>query len=220
MGRPICFPAGNERLSSALLSDALDQAGIYNQAMGPEIRPLDGALQLCGRARTGMYIEVAQVTEGRNPYELEIELVDQLEAGDVAVLACGGSRKIAPWGGLLSTASHVKGGAGCITDGFVRDTKQIRALAFPVFHGGIAPLDSRGRGEVREIDVPVICAGVRVAPGDLVFGDCDGVVVVPQAFEDVVFAYAMAKLQGEIDTLSELRSGKSLRDVFARYGIL
>lgn len=220
MNHPICFPAGNDRLSSALLSDALDQAGIFNQAMGPEIRPLDNDLRLCGRARTGMYIEVAQVTEGKNPYDLEIALVDQLEAGDVVVLACGGSRKIAPWGGLLSTASHIKGCSGCITDGFVRDTKQIRTLGFPVFHGGIAPLDSRGRGEVREIDVPVICAGVRVAPGDLVFGDCDGVVVIPQAFEEIVFAHAMVKLQGETDTLSELMNGMSLKDVFARHGIL
>ncbi len=220
MGMPVCFPAGNDRLSSALLSDALDEAGIYNQAMGPEIRPLVDDALICGRARTGMYIEVAEVTEGRNPYELEIALIEQLEAGDVAVLACGGSRRIAPWGGLLSTASHVKGAAGCVTDGFVRDTKQIRALAFPVFHGGIAPLDSKGRGEIREINVPVICAGVRIAPGDLIFGDCDGVVVVPQQFEEKVFQLALVKLQGEVDTLAELVNGASLREVFARHGIL
>jgi regulator of RNase E activity RraA len=73
-----------------------------------------------------------------------------------------------------------RGGVGCVTDGLVRDTKAIRALAFPVFHGGIGPLDSKGRGEVCAIDVPIECAGVMVHPGDLVFGDADGVLVVPQ----------------------------------------
>ena len=106
-----------------------------------------------------------------NAYELEIALVDDLKPGDIAVFGCGGSSRIAPWGELLTTASRARGAAGCITDGFVRDVRAIRALAFPVFHGGIAPLDSKGRGIVAAIDVPIRCAGVMIAPAGAKLAD-------------------------------------------------
>lgn len=214
------LPANWTQLFAAVLSDALDAVGLRNNAMAPHIRPLDDNLQLCGRARTAMYMETAYVGENENPYELEIALVDDLKPGDVAVFACGGSSRIAPWGGLLSTATRARGAAGCITDGFVRDVLQIRELKLPVFAGGIAPLDSKGRGTVREVDVPVICGGVRVAPGDLVFGDVDGIVVVPQAVEAEVLRLAFDKINGEHNTMRELQGGAFLRDVFAKYGIL
>src|SRR5437868_17691 len=97
------LPEGWEQLFSAVLSDSLDAIGVTNQAMSPNIRPLDDALKMCGRARTGIYMEVAHVEPGVNPYELEIAIVDDLKPGDVAVFACGGSSRIAPWGSLLST---------------------------------------------------------------------------------------------------------------------
>src|SRR5690606_27267263 len=199
--------------------DALDAAGVRNQAMHPSIRPLDETLKLCGRARTGIYMETAYVEPGANPYELEIAIVDDLKPGDVAVFACGGSSRIAPWGGLLSTATLARGAAGCVTVGFVRDVLHIREMGLPVFHGGIAPLDSQGRGQVQAIDVPVICGGVRVEPGDLVFGDADGVVVVPQAVERQVLEFAFGKINGERHTLRELKAGAYLRDVYAKYGV-
>jgi regulator of RNase E activity RraA len=214
------LPANWNQLFTAVLSDALDAVGVTTQAMAPGIRPLDEELKLCGRARTGIYMETSYVAEGSNPYELEIALVDDLRPGDVAVLACGGSSRIAPWGSLLSTATHARGAAGCITDGFVRDILEIRALKLPVFHGGIAPLDSKGRGQIQAIDVPVMCGGVRVAPGDLVFGDADGVVVIPQEVEDRVLKAAFDKINGEHHSMRELRDGAYLRDVYARYGVL
>ncbi|SHG31893.1 Regulator of RNase E activity RraA [Kaistia soli DSM 19436] len=214
------LPAGWEQLYSAVLSDALDAVGVTNQAFPPSIRPLDEQLKMCGRARTGIYMEVAYVEEGVNPYELEIAVVDDLKPGDVAVFACGGSSRIAPWGSLLSTATTVRGAAGCITDGFVRDILEIRRLKLPVFHAGIAPLDSKGRGQIQAVDVPVICAGVRVAPGDLVFGDADGAVVVPQAVEADVLNIAFEKIRGEDHSMDELRAGGYLRDVYAKYGVL
>jgi len=214
------LPKGWEQLFSAVLSDSLDAIGVTNQAMSPSIRPLDDALKMCGRARTGMYMEVAHVEPGVNPYELEIAIVDDLKPGDVAVFACGGSSRIAPWGSLLSTATRARGAAGCVTDGFVRDILEIRNIRLPVFHGGIAPLDSKGRGQIQAVDVPVVCSGVRVAPGDLVFGDADGVVVVPQAVETQVLTIAFDKINGEHHSLNELRSGGFLRDVYAKYGVL
>jgi regulator of RNase E activity RraA len=214
------LPADWERLYSAVLSDSLDAVGCMGQAMSPRIRPLDDGLKLCGRARTGQYAEVDGVAPGHNPYALEIAIVDDLRPGDVAVFACGGSTKIAPWGSLLSTAARARGAAGCITDGFVRDIAEIRALQLPVFHAGIAPLDSKGRGEIAAVDVPVVCDGVKVVSGDLVFGDADGVVVVPQALEAEVLRLAFDKINGEHHSIRELREGAYLRDVYAKYGVL
>lgn len=214
------LPANWDQLFTAVLSDALDAAGVTTQAMAPTIRPLDDALKMCGRARTGAYMEWPHVDADENPYELEIAIVDDLKPGDVAVFACGGSTRIAPWGSLLSTATRARGAAGCVTDGFVRDINEIRAMKLPVFAGGIAPLDSKGRGKIHAVDVPVICSGVRVEPGDLVFGDADGVVVVPQAVEAEVLRFAFDKINGEHSSMRELKAGAFLRDVYAKYGIL
>jgi regulator of RNase E activity RraA len=207
--------------SAPILSDVLDSLGLTQQAMRPFVRPLDDELVLIGRARTGLYMPVYQVREGENPYEVEIALVDDLRPGEIPVLACGGpTERIAPWGELLTTACIARRAAGCVTDGLVRDTRQIRALRFPVFHGGIGPLDTRGRARMMERDIPIDCGGVRVRSGDVVFGDVDGVVVVPQERLNEVVARATQKLSGEDRTRDELRAGKLLAEVFARHGIL
>lgn len=217
---PRFLPEIRQSLYSAVLSDVLDELGFREQAMTASIRPLDEDLVLAGFARTGLYREVFRVVPDENPYELEMALVDDLKPDEVAVFGCCGSRRIAPWGELLSTASRVRGAAGCVTDGMVRDIRAIRALRFPVFHGGIAPLDSKGRGKVAEIDTPIHCGGVAVSSGDLVVGDADGVVVVPQAVEDEALRRAFAKVTGENSTRDELAAGAKLADVFAKYGIL
>jgi len=209
-----------QSLYTAVLSDVLDELGFRDQAMSPSIRPLDEDLPLAGFARTGLYREVFHIVDGENPYELEIALVDDLKPDEVAVFGCCGSRRIAPWGELLSTACRARGAAGCVTDGMVRDIRAIRALRFPVFHGGIAPLDSKGRGKVAEIDTPIHCGGVAVAPGDLVVGDADGVIVVPQAVEGEALRRALAKVAGENTTRDELAAGAKLADVFARHRVL
>ena len=209
-----------EKLYAAVLSDVLDEQGYRHQVLPPRIRPLDDGVVLCGRARTGLYRDVYEVPESGNPYALEIALIDDLKPGEVAVLACGASGRIAPWGELLTTASMMRGGVGCLTDGLVRDVKEIRVLQFAVFHGGIGPLDSKGRGEVCAIDVPVECAGVAVNPGDLVFGDADGALVVPQPLVGATLRLALAKVEGENRTRDELKQGALLADVYAKYGVL
>ncbi len=208
------------KLYTAVLSDVLDQLGYRHQVLPPQIRPLDEGLVMVGRARTGLYRDVYHVPRDHNPYALEIALIDDLRPGDVAVLGCGTSGRIAPWGELLTTASRARGATGCVTDGLVRDIKMIRTLQFPVFHGGIGPLDSRGRGEVCAIDVPIECAGVTVNPGDLVFGDADGVLVVPQPIVKQALKLAVEKVEGEDRTRAELQEGALLADVFAKYGVL
>jgi regulator of RNase E activity RraA len=217
------MPRGDfhKRLYSAVLSDVLDGMGFREQAMRPFVRPLDEASLLFGRARTGLYMPVYSVREGENPYDVEIALVDDLKPGEVAVFACGGpTERIAPWGELLSTAARARGAAGCVTDGLVRDIRAIRAMNFPVFHGGIGPLDSKGRGKMMEADIPVACGGVLVNPGDYVFGDADGVVVIPAGIAEEAFTTALAKVEAETTTRDELAAGATLADVFRRHGVL
>ena len=209
-----------QKLFTAVLSDCLDAAGFRDQALAASIRPLDDSLVLCGRARTGLYADVYEARDGENPYELEIRLIDELQPGEVPVFACGTSGRIAPWGELLSTAAHVRGAAGAVMDGLTRDVRAIRALKFPVFAAGIGPLDSKGRGKVADIDVPIECAGTRIEPGDLVFGDVDGVVVVPRHAEDEVLSRAFEKVSNENRTRDELLQGAKLGEVFDRYGVL
>ena len=208
-------------LSAAILSDIVDSLGLMRRAMRPFVRPLDDAQVMVGRARTGLYMPAYALREGENPYEVEIALVDDLQPQEVVVLACNGpTERIAPWGELLTTAAQVRGAAGCVTDGLVRDVRLIRAMGFPVFHGGIGPLDTKGRARMVERDVRVECGGVSIEPGDLVFGDVDGVVVIPRSHEHAVMDLALEKVRGEDNTRDALLQGESLANVFKRLGIL
>lgn len=155
-----------------------------------------------------------------DPYGVEIEAVDSLMPGEIAVVATGDSKRNAPWGELLSTAALGRGARGAVIDGLVRDVKKIQALGFPVFAAGIKPVDSRGRGLVVDYNVPVDCGGVPVTPGDLVVGDFDGVVVIPaRAVTDVV-RLATEKVMRENQSRAELMKGKLLREVYRKYGVL
>ena len=218
------LPAADELrrlLYTPVVSDVLDGLGLTRQVLRPFVRPLDESLTLLGRARTGRYEPATMPSPGHNPYEMEMDLVDSLRAGDVAVLACDGPTEvIAPWGELLSTAAHARQGAGCVTDGLVRDVARIRAMGFPVFHGGIGPLDTKNRAEMVAKDVTVTIAGVSVSPGDWILGDVDGVVVIPAGHAEAVIRAALDKIAAEDTTRAELQAGHSLRAVFARHGVL
>lgn len=206
---------------SAVLSDVLDSMDYFNQAMRPFVRPVDDSLVMMGRARTGLYAPIYSTEATPNPYELEMALVDSLQPGEIAVLGCHGpSERLAPWGELLSTRAQVAGAHGCVTDGLVRDLRHIKSMKFPVFHGGIGPLDSKGRAKMIEKDTSIICAGVTVRSGDIVFGDIDGVVVIPQAIEAAVLEQAVHKATSETATRSELLQGVKLQQVYEKYGVL
>lgn len=209
-----------QELYAAVLSDVLDDLGNFEHTMKASIRPLDENVKIVGFARTGLYHEVEGCAEGHNPYATEIKLIDDVGEDEVLVLGCGDSDRIAPWGELLSTAAQVRGGAGCITDGMVRDILKIKAMDFPVFHGGIAPLDSKGRGEMFQIDETIMCGGASVEPGDLIYGDADGVVIVPKAMIATVLDMAFDKVSKENATRDDLRAGKGLAVTFEKYGVL
>lgn len=208
-------------LYTSVLSDVLDDHNYRGQAMRPFIRPLDETKVLFGRARTGLYTLVYDSPEDENPYDIEIALIDDLKLNDIPVFGCNGpTERIAPWGELLTTASMARRASGCVTDGLVRDVRLIKELGFPVFHGGIGPLDSKGRGKMIARDVPIECAGVAIKSGDFIFGDVDGVVVIPRDIAPQIIKASLVKIENENKTRSELKRGLLLSEVYEKYGIL
>lgn len=205
-------------LYAAVVSDALDDLGIREQAMAEYLRPVGSKVTLAGWARTIICMDVYHV-DG-DPYGMEIEGVDSILPGEVIVVATGGSRRNAPWGELLSTAAVARGARGAVIDGLVRDVRRIQELGFPVFAAGMKPVDSKGRGQVVGYNVPVQCGGVLVRPGDLVVGDLDGIIVVPADRVDEVVRLATDKVVRENHSREELRNGAYLRTVYDKYGVL
>jgi regulator of RNase E activity RraA len=209
-----------EHLRVPAVCDILDDLGHRDRAMHHRLRPLDAnACTIVGRARTFRWMEADYVVED-DPYGLEIDAMDSLRLGDVAVHSSDPGYTNAPWGELMSTLAKRNGAAGCICDGLIRDCRQIINIGFPVFHVGIRPVDSKGRGRVMAYDVPVRCGDVLVRPGELVFADFDGVVVIPRAVEDEALRLAAEKIGKENATRRELLNGRTLRDVFDEFGVL
>lgn len=211
------FQTLREEAYSAVVADVLDSLGFPNQILPSRIRPLEGSGAIVGTVRTILVRDVQSASA--HPYEVEFSLVDDLNQDDVVVAACG-DREAAFWGELLSTASAKRGAVGAVIDGFCRDVRQIRDLGFPVFARGTNPGDSKGRCEPVERDKPIQIGGVRIASGDAVFADLDGVVIIPSQVIDETAALALEKVRGERTVFNALQSGMSTREAYDRWGIL
>jgi 4-hydroxy-4-methyl-2-oxoglutarate aldolase len=205
-------------LSSAVLADVLDALGHRHTVLPPSVRPLRSTWKLFGRAATLRAIAVT--VEPLHPYAIEMECIDSLRPGDVLIAATGEDRGSALWGELLSTSARARGAAGVVLDGLTRDAARILAMDFPVFAAGFSPLDSKGRLDCVEHGQPIRLGECVVRPGDWVFGDIDGVVVVPSEVAETALARALEKVSGENRVRDELARGRSLREVFAEYRIL
>ena len=203
---------------SAVMMDILDMLGLRVQCMDPDIKPLLPSMRAWGEAATLYFETVAEVP--KHPFKLEMETIDDLKEGQVLVEQCNTAEMSAAWGGLLTTAAISRKAAGVVTDGAVRDYGEITQLAFPTFSRGIRSYDSLGRMDAKERDIPVVCGGIRVHPGDLIYADMDGVVVVPHGVAEEVIAKAWEKITKEDVTRKELGAGASLVGTFAKYGIL
>jgi regulator of RNase E activity RraA len=206
------------KLYTSVVADVMDDLGRWNQVMHYDIRPLYEDATVVGRAATMLACEVYEVPE--KPFELELELLDSLAGGEVVVCTTQGSTRAAMWGELLSTHTRARGGRGAIIDGLTRDAWGIVDMRFPVFATGRTPADSKGRLDVMATRVPIHAGGVLVHGGDLVLGDVDGCLAVPQDIEAEVIERALAKVEGENTVREVLREGASIRRVFADYGIL
>ena len=207
-----------EKLYTAVVSDAMDQIGIRGQAMREYLRPVYSCKTFCGWARTIACSDVYHIPP--DPYAMEIEAIDSILPGEVVVVSTQQSKRNAPWGELLSTAAKARGARGAVIDGIVRDVRKIEELGFPVLAAGIKPVDSMGRGIVTGYNVPVECGEVLVNPGDFVFADVDGIVVVPNDSVQEVVHLALNKASREDSSRAELMGGAYLRDVFQRHGVL
>ena len=219
--RKISFDEIAARLShvySAVLCDVLDALGFRRQALSHQIRPLFSQARVIGRARTLLSQPVDHFPE--RPYALELEALDTLTEHDVVVFATSGDVSAAVWGELLSIAASAKGARGAVIDGLTRDAARIRELGFPVFAKGISSYDSHGRSEVIAYDVPINCDGVAVQTGDVVFGDYDGVVVIPASVVEVAIEKAEVKAGREKIVGEEFKKGRKVAEVFAEHGIL
>ena len=203
-----------------VVCDVLDELGFRDQAMHHRLRPLDPAnCVIVGRARTLRWMETDYIVD-EDPYGPEIEALDSLQPGDVVVHSTDYAGTNAPWGELMTTVAQVRGAVGCICDSQIRDCLKIKAMDFPVFTRGIRPVDSMGRSRVMDYDVPVRSGDVLVKPGDLIMADFDGVVVIPRDVEDEALAAASEKVSKEKLSIAELRAGKTLREVYDKYGVL
>ncbi|MBB6734027.1 RraA family protein [Cohnella zeiphila] len=208
-----------QTLYTAVISDSLDELGYRNQAMRENIRPLIvDRTKVAGRAKTILAVDCFYIQE--NPYEKEIAAIDSIRPGEIIIAATNQSVRNGMWGELLSTASKMRGATGAIVDGLIRDTDKILELGFTVYCTGFKPVDSKGRGYVVDYDCPVEAGGVLVNPGDVVFADRDGVVVIPEDVLDEVVKLATAKVTGENNTRRELLEGKLLLEVYDKYGVL
>jgi regulator of RNase E activity RraA len=207
-----------EKLYVSVVSDVLDHQGLLDQAMSARLRPIAPTMRVVGRAHTVLTADIYE--RPAEPYRLEIAAVDALKPDDVMVGCTNGSERTCFWGELLSTAATARGAAGCVIDGHTRDALRIVEMGFPVFCTGFRPVDSSSRAIVIDYGVPVLCGGVIVHPGDIIFGDFDGIVVIPKDRLAETVEKALAKVEGENHSRDMLQQGYKLRDVYDKFGVL
>jgi 4-hydroxy-4-methyl-2-oxoglutarate aldolase len=207
-----------EAAYTAVVSDVLDRLGFRQQTMDPEIVPMYPGATVTGRV-VPVRVETTQV-ESDNPYEGDMRMTEALHPGDVPVIVAPTGNRAALWGELISCAARGKGARGAIVSGYVRDNRKVAELRFPVFARGRSPLDTMGRAEVVEIGIELGCGDVRVTPGDYIIADEDGVVIIPERAIEDVLAAVRSKANKEGDARTDLLGGKSLREVWKKYGVL
>ena len=205
-------------LYSGIICDVLDEMGYRNQALGCNIRPVTEDVVLLGKAFTAIGISVTAMP--KVPFKFQLKSLDALSEGEIYVITTMGSSKAAFWGELLSTAVMAKNGTGALIDGMARDIKQIKEMKFPLFSKGYMPTTSKGRLEVIDYQIPIEIDGVRINPGDTIFGDVDGVVVIPKEIESKVFEVSLEKINLETDVRERILKGESLSQVYEDLGIL
>lgn len=204
-------------LFTAIIGDVLDLHGYHHQFLMPECRPLRPGMVVCGRAMTVFETDVAEPVDP--PFGLMLKALDSLKPGEVYI-ASGSSPSYALWGELMSTAALARGAAGAVLAGYTRDTHGILEMNFPVFCYGSYAQDQRGRGHVVDFRIPLEIHGVKVNPGDIVFGDVDGVVILPQEIETAVVGRALEQVKKEKTAKKLLLSGASAETVFCETGVL
>ena len=221
-------------LFTAVIGDALDRLGLQRQFLPPSIQPLSDEMVVVGRAMPVLTADVWSAVGPDDhderagargnpvmarPFGLMLRALDDLQPGEV-YLGTGGSPRYALWGELMSTRARHLGAAGAVLDGYARDINGIKRLAFPTFAIGRYAQDQGPRGKVIDFRCSVEIGGVRIAPGDLLVGDLEGVLVVPAAAVTEAISRAVEKARGEKLVRVAIEEGMSASEAFEKFGIL
>ena len=216
------FQLIRSELFTAVIGDILDKLGYLHQFLPPALHPLNDKMVIAGRAMTVLEADIDQISDSnllKKPFGLMLEALDDLKKNEVYICS-GASPTYALWGELMATRAKLLGAAGAVVDGYSRDTPGILALGFPCFSYGGYAQDQEPRGKVVNYRIPIRCGQVLVEPGDIVFGDQDGVCVIPQKVEQEVLEKAFEKARAERTVKMKLEEGMSACDAFAKYAVM
>lgn len=204
------------RLYTGAVADVLDAEGYRHQVLPAAITPLSLTMKLAGPAFPGRGEPTDDPTHDDTASRLA--MLESVPAGSVSLWACGGHDGSAHWGEIMTRAVMERGCVGAVIDGGLRDTDQVLDLGFPAFSRFRSAASSIGRWDILEWDCPVLVGETTVRPGDWMFGDADGVVVVPAQVIDDVVAAAEDKARKETDMRRQLAEGVKPSEVFGRLG--
>lgn len=219
------FEIMREKLYSSVLGDILDKMGYFHQFLPQRIQALEDNMIVAGRAMPVLEADAfEELSEGQNaimkkPFGLMLEALDDLKENEVYICT-GASPQYALVGELMCTRMQILKAAGAVVNGYHRDTRGILDLKFPCFSYGRYAQDQAPRGKVIDYRVPIEIEGVRVNPGDIIFGDIDGVLVIPRQIEKEVVQRAYEKAAGEKMVSKGIQSGMGAKESFDRYGIM
>jgi regulator of RNase E activity RraA len=220
------FGIAKKELFTCVVGDVMDKMGLQHQFLPPQVRPLREDMVAIGRAMPVLSVDVFQekVSGTANklmekPFGLMLEALDDLHRNEIYVNT-GSSPRNALWGELMSTRARKLDSAGSVLNGYVRDTKAILKTGFPTFCWGSYGQDSAPRYKVVDFRVPVEIGGVRVRPGDYLFGDIDGVCTIPVEAAAEAFTKALEKVRGEKLVRKALEAGSSAVAAFEKHGIM
>lgn len=211
------FQLMKERLYTPVVGDILDTMGYTHQFLPPDICPLRENMKLAGKAMTVLMIDVFGPQE--KPFGLLTEALDQLGENEIYI-ATGGTGRCAYWGELLTATARTRGAVGAVLNGYHRDTPQVLEQNWPVFSRGRWAQDSSVRTQVVDFRCTIEIGQVTIHDGDLIFGDLDGVVVIPKAVANQVVEKALEKAAGEKKVRAAIEGGMSATEAFRVFGIL
>ena len=220
------FALSRRELYTAVVGDIMDILGHKRQFLPPSIQPLRDDMVVIGRAMPVLEMDdeggegPGRKSEVLNrPFGLMLSALDDLRPGEVYVCS-GSSPSYALWGELMSMAASNRGATGAVVNGYSRDTKGILAQNFACFSMGRYSQDQRPRGKVVDFRCSITFGDVAVRPGDIVFGDMDGVCVVPREIETEVFTQALEKARGEKRVFEAIKSGMKAQESWDKFGIM
>lgn len=219
------FEMMRQELYSAVIGDILDKMHYLHQFLPQRIQPIEMNMVVAGRAMTVLEADAfEELSEGHNPimskpFGLMLEALDDLKEDEVYICT-GSSPSYALVGELMCTRMQILKAAGAVVNGFHRDTKGILEINFPCFSYGRYAQDQGPRGKVIDYRVPIEIEGVRINSGDIIFGDMDGVLVIPQEIETEVIQRAYEKATGEKMVAEAIRGGMAAKASFDKHGIM